>query len=592
MAQLKEIGIETVRSENTSFWTSANAPTQSAFQLDFKEVLLHVKALYLLTDRIVAASSFFFESAITRDVTVALEPLFSRGEIIYFVDSEVEDFDEHGISKIETTPKLASYKDRVVVKGRAKKLAELGYILKRPSCSISDKIVDIWIRDLCSEAPGALGGLLLKYFPNENERLEIVSKLVGISRNRGHESFVWEYLKPKLESFKLPQPFLRASKYRLSTMYARATSDLLDVAVDRSELTLTSPFIQDSSCYDSDIFLRCMESLGVRESLAHLDPLQLIALKYSHEFIAFKEFYFILIKTVGFRSIEVAHWLVKYRYLSRRFALRGVTRDEFVGLFQRLCKSIKKSPRRYKTPLEVLLNAYSLTNVLTIEAFVELIRQPERMGEDFSMQAVLTTVEYPAAQRIKVDHKPLVKAVRPTRQRAEDYVLDQQKVLDIITVIDNQGHQFEKTPNTYKNSEEEDLRNIILVGLNTLFEGSATGETFSANGKTDIYLNIVKGSILVCECKIWGGQKLYHETIDQLLGYVTWRHNFGIIITFVKIKNLTKVLKEMPDIIEAHGSFKTGVKEHNQTHFISTHTLKQDDDKEVQIHHLFYNLYA
>lgn len=200
--------------------------------------------------------------------------------------------------------------------------------------------------------------------------------------------------------------------------------------------------------------------------------------------------------------------------------------------------------------------------------------------------------ESAAVQRIKLDHKPLVKKVRPTPQQPEDYVLDHQKVLDIISIIDSQGRQFEKTPGTYKNSGEEDLRNIILVGLNTLFEGSATGETFSAGGKTDIYLNVAKGNILVSECKIWGGQKLYHETIDQLLGYLTWRHNFGIIISFVRVKNLSKVLKEIPEIIQGHGSFKTGVKAVNETHFISQHALRQDDDKDVEIHHLFYNLYS
>lgn len=374
MSQLKEIGIDTVRSENTAFWTSANAPTQSAFRLDVREVLLHVKVLYLLTDRIVAAS--FFESEITRTVTLELEPLFSRGEIVYFVDSEVEDFDEHGASKIETSPKeLKSYNDRAVVMDRATGLTNLGYILKRPSCSISDKIVDIWVHDLYSDAPGSLRSLLLKYFPNESERLELVSKLVGISRDRGNKSFVWEYLAPKLERLRIPTPLIKASKHRLSTMYSRATSEVLGVAVDRGELTLSSPLIRASSCYDSSIFLRCMDSLGVRDSLATLDAYELIKLKHSPEFLAFKEFYFSLIETVGFQPPEVANWLIKYRYFSKGFISREISVNEFIAMFAGLCKSVKKDARSYSTPLEVLLNTYRLTNVLTIEAFVELIQQ-------------------------------------------------------------------------------------------------------------------------------------------------------------------------------------------------------------------------
>jgi hypothetical protein len=225
-------------------------------------------------------------------------------------------------------------------------------------------------------------------------------------------------------------------------------------------------------------------------------------------------------------------------------------------------------------------------------------RKSKILGDKSKIESLLKRINIPlkktensSAQRIRVDHRPLVKKVRPTPQAPEDYVLDHQKVLDIISVIENQGRQFEKTPITYRNSGEEDLRNIILVGLNSLFEGAASGETFSANGKTDIYLAIDKGNILVSECKIWGGQKLYHETINQLLGYLTWRHNFAIMITFVRQKNLTKILKEIPETIQAHHSFRTGVKEIDSTHFMSQHKLNQDDDKEVEIHHLFYNLY-
>lgn len=225
-------------------------------------------------------------------------------------------------------------------------------------------------------------------------------------------------------------------------------------------------------------------------------------------------------------------------------------------------------------------------------------RKSKIQGDKGKIESLLKRINIPlkkteseSAQRIRLDHKPLVRKVKPTPQAPEDYVLDHQKVLDIISVIENQGRQFEKTPSTYKNSGEEDLRNIILVGLNSLFEGSATGETFSAKGKTDIYLNIDKGNILVSECKIWGGQNLYHETIDQLLGYLTWRHNFGIVITFVRQKNLTKILTEIPETIKTHHSFRTGVKEIASTHFMSQHKLNQDDDKEVEIHHLFYNLY-
>jgi hypothetical protein len=197
-----------------------------------------------------------------------------------------------------------------------------------------------------------------------------------------------------------------------------------------------------------------------------------------------------------------------------------------------------------------------------------------------------------AATRIKLDPKPIVQKLKPNPNIPEEYVLDRSKVLDIISVIDNQGIQFEKTPKTYKNLEEEGLRDIILVGLNSLFEGKATGETFSNKGKTDIYLNIDKGNVLIVECKLWSGKTLYFKTIDQLLGYLTWRHNFGIMITFVKQKNFSKVLQEVPACINEHPSYRSGFREISPTHFASNHVLPQDETKNVEIHHLFYNLYA
>ncbi len=194
--------------------------------------------------------------------------------------------------------------------------------------------------------------------------------------------------------------------------------------------------------------------------------------------------------------------------------------------------------------------------------------------------------ENPAAKRIEISEKPILKKIKPSPAQPEEYVLDGQKVLDIIAFLDNQGKQFERTPKSYEKLDEEELRDILLSTLNAIFEGKATGETFSKKGKTDIYLNIDKGSI----CKIWGGEKLYHDTIDQLRRYLTWRHNFGIMITFVKNKDFSSVLGKIKAAIQSSSTYLHGFKEINQTHFISIHKI-EDDEKEVEIHHLVYNLY-
>lgn len=193
-------------------------------------------------------------------------------------------------------------------------------------------------------------------------------------------------------------------------------------------------------------------------------------------------------------------------------------------------------------------------------------------------------------KKIQLDKKPFVNKIKP-KTLDEDYELDRGKVVDIIKLINNQCLQFEKTPRTYDKLDEPNLRDLLLANLNSIFEGQATGETFNNKGKTDIYLNIDKGNILVSECKFYGGEKLYHRTIEQILGYLTWRQNYGILITFCKQKNFSKIIEEAESIIISHASYDSGFKVLDKSHFISRHTLPGDDYKYVEIHHLYYNLY-
>lgn len=192
--------------------------------------------------------------------------------------------------------------------------------------------------------------------------------------------------------------------------------------------------------------------------------------------------------------------------------------------------------------------------------------------------------------KIQIDRKPFIQKIKP-KTLEEDYKLDREKVIDIIKLINNQCLQFEKTPKTYDKFDEPNLRDLILSNLNSVFEGKATGETFNNKGKTDIYLNIDKGNILVSECKIYGGPVLYHETIEQLLRYLTWRQNFGIMISFCKNKNFSKIIEEGEEIITTHDSYDSEFKRIDDSHFISRHTLPGDEYKYVEIHHLYYNLF-
>lgn len=65
----------------------------------------------------------------------------------------------------------------------------------------------------------------------------------------------------------------------------------------------------------------------------------------------------------------------------------------------------------------------------------------------------------------------------------------------------------------------------------------------------------------------------------------------GIMINFCKQMNFTKIKDEGESIIKSHGSYESGFKKLDKSHFMFRHPLLGDDFKYVEIHHLYYNLY-
>lgn len=93
---------------------------------------------------------------------------------------------------------------------------------------------------------------------------------------------------------------------------------------------------------------------------------------------------------------------------------------------------------------------------------------------------------------------------------------------------------MEKSARTFTKLLEEELRDVILSNLNTHYQGTASGETFSKVGKTDIYIPFENKAAYIAECKVWHGNKKFLEAIDQLCGYTTWRDTKTSLVIFNK----------------------------------------------------------
>ncbi len=128
--------------------------------------------------------------------------------------------------------------------------------------------------------------------------------------------------------------------------------------------------------------------------------------------------------------------------------------------------------------------------------------------------------------------------------------------------------------------------------MNTSYPGTASGETFSKLGKADITFRISSGHVLICECKFWQGATGYSKALHQLFRYVTWRQNYVVLITFCKLRDMSRALAEAQRVVGEDQSYMAGslVARSEDARFSSRHTHPQDAAKGVEVFHLFFDL--
>ena len=169
--------------------------------------------------------------------------------------------------------------------------------------------------------------------------------------------------------------------------------------------------------------------------------------------------------------------------------------------------------------------------------------------------------------------------------------LNRSDVMSLVDFIEQYTRQFEVAPRTYQKMDEEELRDLLVGMMNANYPGSATGETFSKLGRTDISLRVDSGHVLICECKFWSGARAYKDAVDQLFNYLTWRQNYGVLIHFCKLKDMTTAVSEGKRAVTEHSSFTAGILQgQSETRFTSKHAHPQDANKLVEILHLFVDL--
>ena len=185
----------------------------------------------------------------------------------------------------------------------------------------------------------------------------------------------------------------------------------------------------------------------------------------------------------------------------------------------------------------------------------------------------------PEIRRAPVFHPPTVMpgAYSP------DPAFPQEEYEHILKIIGDLSVAIERSPHAFAKMEEEHLRDHILIQLNGHYQGGATGETFSAKGKTDIFVRVSEKHVFLAECKFWKGPAAYEKTINQLFGYACWSDTKCAVIIFNRNKNHTTVLDAIAEHTPKHPRFKKQLPNKSVTQFRYLFKHPADDARDLYL---------
>lgn len=152
-----------------------------------------------------------------------------------------------------------------------------------------------------------------------------------------------------------------------------------------------------------------------------------------------------------------------------------------------------------------------------------------------------------------------------------------------LNVLRNQRNALERTPSLAAKHGEEDIRDLLLMGLNAHFEGAAAGELFNGAGKTDITIRVDDRNIFIGECKIWDGPQTMDEALGQLFSYLVWRDTKAAILLFIRNVDVTAVINKAVDKIEEHPYYKRTRETPSDDQYEFTMHAKDDPDREIHL---------
>ena len=155
--------------------------------------------------------------------------------------------------------------------------------------------------------------------------------------------------------------------------------------------------------------------------------------------------------------------------------------------------------------------------------------------------------------------------------------------------------QLEKSSKEYTVLSENGLSNVLTSALST-GEISVTREE-NSNGHVDLTVKLTNPKsyrVKLGEAKIWGGREYHVKGLGQLLErYTTGRECRGFVISFVKIKDIENLFKDLREHLDNEKPFELQklCKNHSiKWAFLSDHN--HSSGRLVEVCHVGCNLFV
>jgi hypothetical protein len=178
-------------------------------------------------------------------------------------------------------------------------------------------------------------------------------------------------------------------------------------------------------------------------------------------------------------------------------------------------------------------------------------------GVDAALAFPVTARSSPSVYTVPARRRnPVPIPPRSSQPFAPEPVLDAAAYEEVLRLLAAMRESFERNPSTFARLSEEELRDHLLLMLNTQFEGAAAGELFNGVGKTDILVRERNRNIFIGECKFWTGVSDFASAIDQLFGYVVWRDTKAALVLFIRQKDVGAVVDKAVAALQAHPQYK------------------------------------